>query len=399
MEELTKEETLTNLYTLRAGLSVLAEIMEDIKNLESQQQNLIYDIDSEKEAIKDHERIEKNKREMLKDDIELIEEIDSCKEKTGLEFWTDIKDITDGMLIAELCDLISLANRGGNRSDRRSYEYSKSIMEEKLKKLEQSIALERKKLFKNKPVIASMEKEIEATKECLKNNELSLSNFLKEIEEGKKKIIAKWNKSLAESEERRADITKKENEIEILGKQMAEIGRIRFSPVYKVLKEQFSSFLDERDWGNVDLLIFNYETGRAATLKEALLQADMERRTERLEKAIMDAAKEISYSIRSGFGALQHSIDNGFNLLNDNIRSSMKGVQHQLDKMISQNETMNKQMDKIAEQNQNISSKLSEFTISTAQEALLNQMNVSSYEMAKDIRRVRELSEKTYYGY
>ena len=51
---------------------------------------------------------------------------------------------------------------------------------------------------------------------------------------------------------------------------------------------EFSSVLDPRDWANIDLIIFYYETGRADTLKEALQQVDRQRQNEALIKAIKE---------------------------------------------------------------------------------------------------------------
>lgn len=68
--------------------------------------------------------------------------------------------------------------------------------------------------------------------------------------------------------------------------------------VTKALHKQFDTLLTEADWQNVDLLIFYLNTGRADSLKEALLLVDKQRQTDQLESAIRSAADHIVDTIR-----------------------------------------------------------------------------------------------------
>lgn len=66
-----------------------------------------------------------------------------------------------------------------------------------------------------------------------------------------------------------------------------------YSGVYSVLQKEYSSLLHERDWEYLDLVIFYLETGRADTMKEALQLVEREVQTQR----IVDSVKQATYRI------------------------------------------------------------------------------------------------------
>ncbi len=155
----------------------------------------------------------------------------------------------------------------------------------------------------------------------------------------------------------------------------------KFIPAHKAVQEQFSSFLDERDWGNVDLIIFNYETGRALDMRDALLQVDNERRNEQLVEAVSDASMSISASINRGFGALQSSMSKQFDMLDSRISSFSDQVSQISERSSRQTNALEQKLGQIA-------------SISSAQQALLNKMNTSSTQMAEDMNTLRKLAEE-----
>ncbi|MDE5721467.1 MAG: hypothetical protein K2I30_01825 [Clostridia bacterium] len=79
---------------------------------------------------------------------------------------------------------------------------------------------------------------------------------------------------------------------------------------YAALAKHFNPLLDERDWQNLDLVIFELETRRADTVKEALQLVDRELQTERIQQTIVQATKQICYEIRRGFSELKSTIIN-----------------------------------------------------------------------------------------
>lgn len=77
-----------------------------------------------------------------------------------------------------------------------------------------------------------------------------------------------------------------------------KIHREQAKSLYSVFAEKYSEILDERDWVNLDLIIFYLQTGRAENLKEALQQVDRQRQTDAIVGAINNAAKEICNTFR-----------------------------------------------------------------------------------------------------
>jgi len=63
--------------------------------------------------------------------------------------------------------------------------------------------------------------------------------------------------------------------------------------IYEAMLNKYGEFLDEREWGIVDLLIYYFETGRADTLKEALLHADQQRALQKIVEAVLMANENI----------------------------------------------------------------------------------------------------------
>lgn len=96
------------------------------------------------------------------------------------------------------------------------------------------------------------------------------------------------------------------------------------SAVYTALQQQYGTLLDERDWGDVDLVIFAYETGRADTVKEALAFVDGERRTNRIVNAISEATTRLNATIETGFRGLAVNMVKCFKAISDQINENAK---------------------------------------------------------------------------
>lgn len=77
---------------------------------------------------------------------------------------------------------------------------------------------------------------------------------------------------------------------------------------YTALAKRFNPLLDERDWKNLDLVIYELETRRADSVKEALQLVDRELQTARIEQKITQATEQICQEIRSGFASLKETI-------------------------------------------------------------------------------------------
>ena len=89
--------------------------------------------------------------------------------------------------------------------------------------------------------------------------------------------------------------------------------------MYNALVAQFKSVLDIRDWAHIDLIIFNFETGRADTLKEALQQVDRRVQTDEIIEAIESAGNYISSTIRMSMNELRGDLNKSFNRLSEQL--------------------------------------------------------------------------------
>ncbi len=127
--------------------------------------------------------------------------------------------------------------------------------------------------------------------------------YKREVEEAKGLLTtAQWLvDNLPQNKERvRAILKEKDNKIAPISKSCNEF--------YMALAKRFNPLLDERDWAHLDLVIFELETRRADTVKEALQLVDRELQTERIQQTIVQATEQICYEIRRGFARLEATI-------------------------------------------------------------------------------------------
>ena len=123
------------------------------------------------------------------------------------------------------------------------------------------------------------------------------------------------------------------------------------------LNKQFGNLLDIRDWENLDLVIYYYETGRADSIKEALQLVDNERRNNALIQAIGIATTEICRSIQS----LGRVMIQGFASLSAQIEAQRVQITNAMSEMVTQQ---------------------------TLSNALLAKANVSSKEMVEQMKKL-----------
>ena len=148
---------------------------------------------------------------------------------------------------------------------------------------------------------------------------------------------------------------------------------------FTALVEQFTPLLDERDWQHLDLVIYELETRRAESIKEALQLVDRELQTERIERTIGEATRTICYTLQRGFIYLQHTIE----ICCDKICSRLNKISSQLD-------TMSMQMTIQSLQLAEMSGQLAELTDSVNMgNALQAKANVTSAQLLSDVHAIR----------
>lgn len=79
--------------------------------------------------------------------------------------------------------------------------------------------------------------------------------------------------------------------------------------LYSVLYDKYFLLLDERDWQYSDLIISYFETGRADSMKEALLLVEREVQTQRIEGAVGIASKHIYKTITQATVVIASQLD------------------------------------------------------------------------------------------
>ncbi len=98
--------------------------------------------------------------------------------------------------------------------------------------------------------------------------------------------------------------------------QIKKVAKEKNNVICEVMDLEYGNLIDKRDWENLDLIIYYYETGRADSVKEALQLVDKERRNDALIEAIGIATNEICQSIHTlgkvmiqGFASLSAQLE------------------------------------------------------------------------------------------
>ena len=151
-----------------------------------------------------------------------------------------------------------------------------------------------------------------------------------------------------------------------------------FDSLYLCIKKV--AVLDERDWQNLDLIIYELETGRADNMKEALQQADLYIRHDEIMDAMETATAAICSTIKESIGELSRSIG----ICLSGLRSELVGLRSDVSDMNQTNLELSEKFDDLVN-----SQELSN--------ALLKKANVSSEKLAEDVRRMRVLRDEEYY--
>ncbi len=157
------------------------------------------------------------------------------------------------------------------------------------------------------------------------------------------------------------------------------------------LERQFAPVIDKRDWQNLDLIIYYFETGRADSRKEALQLVDKEIQTKTIVQALGYATKEICENIRDGLNQVRSDMIQCFGLMGRLISETavnMAKFQHSLHQ---------EQMGAIraAEAyNEATYARMTELVSSVnLQNALQAKANESSERLASDVAYMKTLSE------
>ena len=188
------------------------------------------------------------------------------------------------------------------------------------------------------------------------------------------------------------DLQKAEEHIQT---EVIPVHTARAQDITRALHQQFDSILTEADWENVDLLIFYLNTGRADSLKEALQLVDRQRQTDQIRYAIRDAYQHIASTMRDNTYRLAKVMTGCFHALSDQIQQNhsamMAGIQqtnealsHLSGSVHSLDTHMQSLSSGIESQNQTL------LEANELNAALLNQAHRSSRDLMYELRYNQE---------
>lgn len=144
----------------------------------------------------------------------------------------------------------------------------------------------------------------------------------KRIKEGSGKSKQDLKDAKARLSQAAADCDSAQKALAIVSKDYEKVKSVSTKlsqEMYNALVAQFKSVLDIRDWEHIDLIIFNFETGRADTLKEALQQVDRRVQTDEIIEAIESAGSSIAATINVTMRELRSDLDKSFNRLSEQL--------------------------------------------------------------------------------
>lgn len=204
----------------------------------------------------------------------------------------------------------------------------------------------------------SVKKEYE---DCVKNRNLTNASYEKGIAQAVQKKNYNYNE-LSQYKKAEEEMLPYLDDL-----KSQQVGIIKeTTAIQKALIKEYSPMLDIRDWENLDLVIYYYETRRADSIKEALQLVDVERRNNELINSIQCASNEICRTIRSSVQVLGEVLVAGFNSLSAQLEAQRVQTMGALQQI-----------------NQSISGVLTQQTLNNA---LLAKANVSSKQMVEQMK-------------
>lgn len=157
--------------------------------------------------------------------------------------------------------------------------------------------------------------------------------------------------------------------------------------VYNSLKESYGTLIAEADWENTDLLIFYLQSGRADTLKEALQLVDVQRQNDAVVNAILQATNSICKEIEAGINKLGTGITRGLKLLSDQINDNFAVLNRKMNANVEQQReklsALEKKLDK--------AEKTTDALVSSEQltQSMLKKAATSSEKMMQDLNYIK----------
>lgn len=410
-----KDELVSQFYTLRAGLSAIAKESNKLRNAENHIQKLqgeINKIKNENSSIEGE--IEKDthwtqverdrfgsakrkyddlcdKRQKLLDEKDRLSYSDSYKEFMGKISWGRffgaffvigifVFGYIAAMLFYEQAVVPAILSTIVWIMISSVFEYIMRTKEAKKKCTERQSQVERE-LQAFYYSISNAEDEMNSQRVTLGKQMQKADSKHQKLQSSKEELRIKEDKISGLREKFRDEVVCQATEKSIA--------------IKSALNEQFDAIISEADWENVDLLIFYLNTGRADSLKEALLLVDRQRQTDQIVHAINSAADYVSNTMRENtyrlamsmsrcFGRLSEQIADNHRELLSEVRATSSAIQKLGGGIDSLGERLGQLSDGIESQSRDQRAALE--SVESLNRALISQADKSSYDLIKELR-------------
>ena len=374
-----KDELIAKFYTIRAGLSVIAEETEKFRKLEEKISDLKYQDKQYKEKIVRDTQIE---RYDLQRRIHELEENEKEAQKSLSYLMNSRRAIsnTDSKINVQK---VSYSITGGIgffgliivlicMSSVMWLIYLVSLIMSIV--IIFNINKKRVKIAVNEEV-DRIDSSIHKVKSMLETNRQKLEEKRKVLHRMEEEQLSLMKKSTPNSKE-----------ISLLESNYSTtvaVSTAKAKSIRNALIEEFGNILTEDDWGNVDLLIFYLNTGRADSLKEALQLVDRQRQTNQIVQAIGTAASYISNTMQANTYKLARVMDNCFSNLSNQISTNHQQL---IGAMNNISDSFNSRIGSF------------ESTVKTQSQALLDSQALNASLLKEANRRSDELMNELRYN-
>lgn len=160
--------------------------------------------------------------------------------------------------------------------------------------------------------------------------------------------------------------------------------------LFNGLETTFGKLLDVRDWGNLDYVIYSLETGRADSVKEALQLADREEQTNRIVQAVAMASAAICRSITTGLTRLQNDMRLCFTTLANEMARQNAVIMEGVSAVSAQVAGVSAQVANVSQGMAGLSGAIAELSsASRLSNSLLEESSQTSSKLADDVHKLR----------
>ena len=258
--------------------------------------------------------------------------------------------------------------------------YAKQYAEERLNKEKERLA---KKEVELKEESASFDQRISQKQAEIVRIKEKVKSLKEELETKKQGLIPR-------EEQKKAYILERENEIIVRNDSIKSIAN-EAKDVKNALVLAYGEMIAESDWENTDLLIYYFETGRADSVKEALLLVDKQRQTDQIVGAISAASIAVQSSIQTAPIRMARALQESFNIIGDQLSQISRGVsglERETKRTRYENERLAEEQGRALN---NLGARFSEMqqkqlSATDLSNALLEKANRSSEELLNDLR-------------